>query len=171
MSVDLRQTVADWKWNIWEMDLKTGKRKKWLGSITDPHTGFTWLRAKGFDLKKYRINNVPPETSHSRMPEREVYSTDGKTVQVGDRLAPRHVPGKFEDFTPRPVRKPAATPKRTPARPDTSTVTTRKAVPKPAPVPDTPEMKKVKGKAKDLLDQHKAAEKKDIEEGRTDAVR
>lgn len=145
--------VDDWKWNVWEMDLKTGKRKRWLGSISNPKDGFAWLKSMGKDAKKFRINNVPPETSTMQNPPREVYATSAVELHEGDALPERKIAGKYDDFTPRAKRKAVSVPKSEGGR--GTAVVRRPAAPKPK---DTKEMKKIKADAQVILDRHKADE-------------
>lgn len=145
--------IDNWKWNIWETDPKTGKMKRWLGSITDPRTAFAWLKSQGKDASKYRVNNVPPSTSLMRGPGREVYATSATDIHVGDALPKRIVPGKYDDFDPRPKRATA---------PKTGKGTTVRHAAKPK---DTKEMKKIKADAQHIIDQHKADEAAELEAG------
>jgi hypothetical protein len=152
--------VDDWKWNIWEMDLKTGKRKKWLGSITDPKTGFAWLKKQGKDAKKFRINNVPPETSTMATPTREVYAEEDLVVKVGDPLPKRTIPGKYDDHAPRRSAAKAPTAKAGVAPKQGKGTTVRHAVPAK---PKTKAEKKLEADARRLLDQHKEDERAEME--------
>lgn len=147
--------VDDWKWNVWEMDLKTGKRKRWLGSISNPRDGFAWLAKMGKDAKKFRINNVPPETSTMQNPVREVYATSATELHEGDDLPERKIEGKYDNFSPRHKRRKTATPTRNRGK---GTAVVRPDVPKAPKPKDTKEMKKIKADAQVILDQHKADE-------------
>jgi hypothetical protein len=156
--------VDDWKWNIWEMDAKTGKRKKWLGSITDPKTGFAWLKKQGKDAARFRINNVPPPTSTMQMPSREVYAEQDLQVKVGDPLAPRVIPGKYDDHQPRRSKAKVPTVMVSPEPRQGKGTAVRRAVPKVIQAPKTEAEKKLAKDAAALLEQHKADEQAEMQE-------
>lgn len=153
--------VDNFKWNIWQVD-KEGKMVKWIGTILDPSTAFGWFKSRNLDPSQFRVNNVPPPTGRTPNPSHEVFALTEKDVRQGAELPVRTFEERPGAVKHRPVRQSVQ-----PTRP--------RAVPKPAAkkvaVPDSPEMKKAKAKAADLLEQHKADEQRDIEEGNTDAVR
>lgn len=152
--------IDDWKWNIWEVDVKTGQRKTWLGSITDPKTGFAWIAKHGGGRRQFAINNVPPATSTMQTPPFEVYATDDDTLHRGDDLEPRTIPGKYDDFEPRKKRevKRSKKPRVIAGRDVSHPAPARLQGPAKKAAPKTKAQKKLEADAKALLDQHKADE-------------
>lgn len=151
--------VDDGKWNVWESDPKTGKMKRWIGSITNPKDAFEWVKKHG-GSKTFRINNVPPFTSQMRVPSHEVYATTATDIRQGDALPQRSVPGKYENFVAKdePVKKARQT-----IKSQVKAQTTRKPVVVAKQTPKTKAQKKLEADAKVLLDQHKADEQAEME--------
>lgn len=135
------QKVADWKWNVWEMDRK-GKRKKWIGFFLDPKSAFGWIK-KQQTPTKYRVNNVPPPWGPSRNPEREVIATSPTAWEMGPELPVKEKgepkPKKVRPKKPQPV---AAAPRRR---------------------DNSPEMQKMRREAADIYRQHHADEQAEME--------
>jgi hypothetical protein len=130
----------DVKWNIWKVD-KDGKPSKWIGMIADPKTAFQWFRDQDLDPSQYRVNNIPPASGMTPNPDREVWAMTASDIREGDTEPPRK-------FSQRPSANPPRKPK---AERKPAVRRTRKKV-------DTPEMKKMKADAAELLEQHKADE-------------
>lgn len=146
--------VADWKWNVWKVDPKTGKRLKWLGMISTPKDGFEWLKKQGQKSVNFRINNVPPSISRTRTSDYEVYAPTATTRARGEDLPKDEIPGKT-DFVPRKKQ----------VQEEVSHKPWTTAAPKAPKVKDTKEMQKVKADAKVILEKHKSDEAADVAAG------
>lgn len=154
------------RWNIWLLG-PNGSRVKWLGQITDPQTGFDWIKKQGKKATQFVINNVPPEAGRTQYPQRVVQGMpDGSVVQTGEVMMPKALPQRS---VPGRARKPI------PTRIDNSKVSTngygggaakgtRTATPKAGPVTHRKAAPKVQvdpamaKEAAELLEQHKADE-------------
>ena len=161
------------RWNIWELNAK-GQRVKWLGQVTDPETGFAWLKKQSKAASRYVINNVPPSTSKTRKPTM-VYQglPTGEIVKTGEVVMPSATPVAPKSKTKRLI----------PSNIDNSNLSgdvgnmaTRKAsveslgVTKRGATKKSVVDKALAENAKGLLAQHMADEQRDLEEGRIQPV-
>jgi hypothetical protein len=160
--------VDNIRWNLWLLS-KTGQRIKWLGQITDPHTGFEWIKKQGKKATQFAINNVPPDAGRTQRPERVVQGMpDGQVVQTGEVMMPKPVQAR----TAAPRRLPPSKidnsgvrtegpgfGRRNAERPEAPKVSTAKRPARKAPAPKPMEVDPVMAKeAAILLDKHKADE-------------